>query len=41
MTEDRQAVRGPCPHYLPLAILLTLFYGLPRMAFDSWRERRR
>ena len=29
------------PRLLPLAVLLTLFYGLPRLAFDSWRERRR
>lgn len=40
MTEDREAVK-PCLKKLPLAILLTLFYALPRCGIDSWRERRR
>jgi hypothetical protein len=26
---------------MPLAIFMTLFYGLPRLAFDTWKERRR
>lgn len=29
----------PCGNFLPLAILLTLFYALPRYAYDCWRGR--
>ena len=28
------------PRNLFLALLLTLVHGLPRLAFDSWKERR-
>lgn len=30
-----------CRDLMPLAILLTLVYGLPRYAVDTWKERRR
>ena len=29
-----------CSMSLPVAVLGTLFYALPRMAFESWRGRR-
>jgi hypothetical protein len=30
-----------CRDLMPLAIVMTLFYGLPRLAFDSWKDQRR
>lgn len=38
MTEDREAYRGPCPRYLPLALLL-MPYALIRYAIDCLRGR--
>ena len=29
-----------CSMSLPVAVAATLFYALPRLAFDSWRSRR-
>jgi hypothetical protein len=40
MTEDRDYHNQDCRNLLPLAILFTLFYALPRLAWDSWRDRR-
>jgi hypothetical protein len=38
VTEDRHAHRGPCGgHKAILAIVLTLFYALPRYAIDCLR----
>lgn len=35
----RHPLGRSCRKALPLAILLTLFYALPRYAWDCWKER--
>ncbi len=31
---------GKCAELLPAAIVMTLFYGLPRLGLDAFRRRR-
>ena len=32
--------KGACEMWVPVAVGMTLFYALPRLAYDSWRARR-
>lgn len=39
--QDSGGTGEGCRMALPVAVLATLFYAMPRMAWANWKERRR